>query len=450
MQYLPSVIREIFFSLSVAFTHPTAGHMATLLAGALLARGKLTISNILRAAGPLATADFSTYYRVFSRAVWSPLVLGRVLARQVISRIPADQPVVAAVDDTVRRCRGKKIYAVSAHRDAVRSSHNYLVHCFGHKWVVLAILVRLPLCRRPWALPIMACLWRSEELDKAEGRRHKTVTMFARNMAACLRRDFPDRTIILLGDGGYACIHLGRFCQRHGMVLVSRLRQDAALYGPPPRKGPHDRGRPPEKGRRLRSPEEWAARHNTRWVQREVRWYNGQTRSLLLYSRTGLWYKSGEGVLPIRWVLARDPEGKLRDECFFSTDTSMDPLQIISLFVDRWPLEVTFQEARAHLAVESPEQRVAPAVTRMVPALLGLFTILTLAFLDHPQAASLLPASTPWYAKSQITFSDVRSFWRRQMWQHIIFCMSRRRTGRRKIPLPIPPRLWDLIMRMAA
>ena len=116
--------------------------------------------------------------------------------------MPANQPIPTAVDETTAQHRGSKVYGKGCHRDAVRSSHTHIVHKWGHKWVVLAIVVQFPFARCPWSLPVLAALHRPEKLDRAEGRRHKTPSELARQMLACLIHWFPGRTFILLGDGG--------------------------------------------------------------------------------------------------------------------------------------------------------------------------------------------------------------------------------------------------------
>lgn len=184
MLSLPSSAEPIFMSLSVAFSDRTFRHVLVLLVGAILSRRQHTVTAALRSARGLARAHFSTYHRVFSRASWSLWPMGKVLASLVLAWIPVDQPVPVVADDTVAGHKGKKVYGKDKHRDAVRSSHSLTVWRWGHKWVVLTLLVKFPFTSRPWALPVLAALYRSRKLNAAEGRRHKTPIELARSATA--------------------------------------------------------------------------------------------------------------------------------------------------------------------------------------------------------------------------------------------------------------------------
>jgi hypothetical protein len=203
------------------------------------------------------------------------------------------------MDDTTAQHRGKKVYGKGCHHDAVRSSHTHVVWRWGHRWVVLAISVKLPFTWRRWALPVLAALYRTKELNQTEGRRHKTAPDLARQLMAVLIHWFPQRKFIFLGDGGYASHELARFCHRHRRhaTLVSRFHKDANLYDLPPKvKG--RKGRPRIKGKKLPSPEDVVA--TSRRTRSTVNWYGGGDRRVELVSDTGHWYKAGRGLVPIR------------------------------------------------------------------------------------------------------------------------------------------------------
>ena len=168
MLLLPSALEPVFMNLSVAFTEPTAARMAVLMVGMILARGRRTITAALRVMGWLADGHFSAYHRLFSRSPWSVWTLGQVLARLIIELFPAGEPIPIAVDETTAEHKGPKVYGKGCHRDAVRSSHTHTSYKWGHKWVVVAIVVKFPFARCPWSLPIMAALYRPEKLDRAE------------------------------------------------------------------------------------------------------------------------------------------------------------------------------------------------------------------------------------------------------------------------------------------
>lgn len=279
MLSLPSAAEPILMSLSVAFTQPTFQRILPLIVGAILAMGRRTVTGVLWTMRGVVRGHHSTYHRVFSRAVWSPWPLGKVLASAILRLIPEDEPVLVPMDDTTAQHRGKKVYGKGCHHDAVRSSHSHIVWRWGHRWVVLAISVKLPFTWRRWALPVLAALYRPKELSQAEGRRHKSAPDLARQLMAVLIHWFPRRKFVFLGDGGYASHELASFCRRHRRhaTLVSRFHGDANLYAPPPQ-AKRRKGRPRIKGKKLPAPQEVVAR--SRRTRATVSWYGGGHRRI--------------------------------------------------------------------------------------------------------------------------------------------------------------------------
>src|SRR3954471_23636501 len=182
------------------------------MAAAVLTPGRRIVANLLRPRGPPADGHPTTDQRVFSAASWSGLLLGTLLARFVLRHLVPDGPVVLIGDDTVDGHKGKRVYGKARHRDPVRSTHAYTTWRYGHKWVVLAVLVRLPFTTRPWALPVLIDLYRSAEDDRKRRRPHRTpAQLMCRLLRLALLR-IPDRRFIFVGDGGYGTHQVGRFC----------------------------------------------------------------------------------------------------------------------------------------------------------------------------------------------------------------------------------------------
>ncbi|MHB1156601.1 MAG: IS701 family transposase [Phycisphaerales bacterium] len=313
---LPRTAQPLLLSFSVAFSPRSFQRAMVLLIGAIPAMGRRTVTNVLWTARSIAEGHFSSYHRLFSRASWSLWLLGKALASAVLRWVPEDQPVLVAADDTVAQHRGPKVYGKARHRDAVRSTHSMTVWKWGHKWVVLAIVVRLPFTSRRWALPVLCALYRSKEQNRAEGRRHKTPAQLARQLMAALIRWFPRRKFVFLGDGGFGSHELARFFVRHHphATLVSRFHPDAALYTSPTR---NRIGRPRVKGRKLPSPRQTVAQGKRGKHFRgraTVTWYGGSTRRVELTSDSGQWYRIGQGLVPVRWVHVRDLQGTHRDD----------------------------------------------------------------------------------------------------------------------------------------
>ncbi|MBE7458648.1 MAG: transposase [Planctomycetia bacterium] len=235
----PQAAEPLISAFSIAFSRRTFQRVGVLILGAILSLRRRTITAMLGAVGPAARGHWSDFHRVFSRAAWSPWTLGRVLAGLILERIPAEQPGVIPVDDTAVQHKGKRVYGKGRHYDAIRSTHGHTVWVWGHKWVTVAINVKFPFASRPWALPVLCALYRPEELNRAEGRRHKTPIRLTMQLVAALIHWFPRRTFILVGDGGDASHELARFCHRHRrhVTLVSRFHADANLYDPPSANG---------------------------------------------------------------------------------------------------------------------------------------------------------------------------------------------------------------------
>jgi len=173
-----------------------------------------------------------------------------------------------------------------------------------------------------------------------------------------------------------------------------------------------------------------------------VPWYGGGDRRVQLATDTGLWYKAGAGVVPIRWVFVREVQGTHRDEYFYTTDPLLTGTQIVSWFTARWPIETTFQEIRAHLGFETTRQRVAKSVLRTAPCWLGLFSVICLIYAEHVKSHPRGIRRTLWYVKDEPTFSDAMATVRRLFWQQILLQQPSYRNGFQKLSPKI--RTWML------
>lgn len=216
--------------------------------------------------------------------------------------------------------------------------------------------------------------------------------------------------------------------------MVTRLRPDAALYDPAPPRPPGTRGRPRLKGERQPNLTERLTAPETTWQPTLVEWYGKAQRLVALASGTAVWSHSGRPPVPIRWVLIRDPLGQFDPHALVGTDLTVSAQQIVEWFVQPWQLEVTFQEGRAHLGLETQRQWNDLAISRTTPALLGLFSLVTLLAHQLLQGADLPPRQTAWYPKQQATFSDTLAFVRAQLWPTTLFSMSPSDPDMVKIP----------------
>lgn len=421
---LTTEILAVLAAFSSEFSRPTLKNIQTLLIGAILCRGPRRISSILRVMGLASEINFSKYHHVLSRATWDGLMLAKIMLGLLIRLLPASWPVLVAVDETLERRRGKKIKAKGLYRDAVQSSQSNVVTSYGLKWECMMLIVPLPWCKRPWALPFLTVLAPSKKSNEAAGRRHKTSLDWTRQMTYVVSR-WIRRYWILVGDGAYACMDLALTCIKLNVALISRVRLDAQLFEFPVFEK-KKLGRKPVKGKRIQLK---ALLHDPKqvWKIDTVDWYSGETRQIEYLTFTCLWYHAGFTPVTLRIVLVKTPNGKNEAEAFFSTDINLAPTQIIRCFVLRWNIEVTFEETRAHLGVETQRQWSDKAIARTTPLLMGLFSFVTLVALKMHQIKPLISMETAsWYdKKGDLTFSDIIAVVKRSIWSNKYFSKSR-------------------------
>lgn len=412
---LPHEIVAALAPFAPLFSDRAWAKAQALAVGALLVVGRRTVASALRVMGLAHERRFTNYHRLLNRDTWSCLAAGRILLGLVLAVLPPDAPLVLAADDTIERRNGRRITAKGCYRDPVRSSKKHPIKCFGLKWVVLAVLVPVPWGGRVWALPVLAALHWPE--GKGRRRGHKSAIDWARQLALQVRRWAPERELLLVLDGGFAAVELASDCRRHRITLVCRLRIDAALYEPPGPRPAGRRGPRPTRGPRQPSPKRRAADPGTAWESVEVDWYGGRRKPMQVVTGTGLWHTPHLAPVPIRWVLARDPEGAHRDAAYLCTDERLAPDRVLGYVVQRWSLEVTFEEARAHLGVESQRQWSDRAIARTTPVLLGLYSVVTLLAVRRHGEGTLALAESAWYAKATPTFADCLAAVREAIWR---------------------------------
>lgn len=423
MSNFPIEILAVISVFASEFNQPTWKNIQVLLIGAILCQGPRRISSILRIMGLQSESNFSKYHRVLSRAQWDGLMLSKILVGLLIQLLPQSWPIMVAVDETLERRQGKKIKAKGLYRDAVRSTRAKVVTSFGLKWECMMLIVPLPWCSRPWALPFLTVLAPSKKANEKAARRHKTSIDWTCQMVLLLSR-WLRRGWILIGDGAYACMELACVCVRNNVSLISRLRLDAQLFDFPVYEK-NKRGRKPVKGKRIHLAAllEDPAQD---WQTDTVNWYGGEQRQLEFLSFICLWYHAGCKPLPLRIVLVKTPNGKNQGETFFSTDIAMTPVEIINRFILRWNIEVTFEEVRAHLGVETQRQWSDKAIERTTPLLMALFSIVTLIGLKMDETKPITSLDiAAWYKKfSGLTFADIIAAVRRSIWQNKYFSKS--------------------------
>jgi DDE superfamily endonuclease len=417
-----------------------------LVIGAILATGKRTVSAVLGVMGLSQERNYPKYHQVLSRAKWSGLEVSLILLRLLLKTFMTGQAaLVFGIDETIERRRGEKIAAKGIYRDPVRSSKSHFVKASGLRWISLMWLTHIPWAQRIWALPFLTVLAPSERYYEQRGRRPKKITDWARQMIYQLRRWLPDTPLIVVGDSTYAALDFLHACQtlRQPVTVITRLRLDAALYEPAPAYS--GVGRPRKKGQRLPTPQQLLDSPQTIWTRLTLPWYGQSQRVIEVASTTAVWFHYGLPGVPIRLVLIRDVLDKFEPQALLCTDLNLTPQPILAFFMQRWQMEPTFQHVRTHLGVETQRQWSDQAILRTTPALMGLFSFVTL--LAHSLVAQhgISTHTAAWYPKALPTFADALALVRHRLWAHFTFQMSAPETEMIKVPRVLLERFNDLL-----
>lgn len=443
---LPDTFLSVISIFVPVFSRPVWQHAKVLLTGAVLAPGTRTVASILRIMGKTDEPHFQTYHRVLNRAVWSPLKASRFLLRFLVAIfIPWWEPLVFGLDDTIERRRGKQIRAKGIYRDPVRSSHSHFVKVSGLRWLSCMLLTPMAWAQRVWALPFMTVLCPSERFYEQRGRRHPLLTARAWQIIRVVSLWLPWHERVFVADSSFAVLELLAQVQRLPKTsLITRLRLDAALYDPAPPRQSGQKGRPRLKGKRRPTLEAVLVDDATEWTTLKVeQWYGEGPHEIEVSTDIAVWYHAGKAPVTVRWVLIRDPQERFKAQALWSTNLAHTVEQIVNWFVRRWTMEVTFEEARAHLGMETQRQWNDRAIARTTPALLSLYSIITLmAHLLIEKGVSHV-RSTVWYTKTYPTFSDAIALVRRHLWDHIHFSMSQQETDMVQIPRALFERFMD-------
>jgi DDE superfamily endonuclease len=410
---LASSFLPLITAFSDCFTRPSFETFQHLVAGWVLCLGRHTVTGVLKAAGAVGPKHkhHSCFHRFFNIAAWSMEDVSLALVRLVLALVPAQQGILVAVDDTLGHHTGKHIRGASMHRDELLSTRAKVVFHWGHVWVVLAVVVYVPLCRKHFALPVLWRLYRSVKLCKKERRAFLKKTEMAALMVGTLAGAIPERKVTVLGDAAYANASVLKALPPN-VDFIGRSRLDAAVYAVP---APQRRGRPRIKGDRVPSPGA-RAKSGRGWSKLRVEVY-GKKATVQVKVFDALWYVVAGGRL-LRFVLIRGWPGHENDDVLVTTDVQLSARDIIQRYCLRWKLEVTFEDAKGKLGFEDPQNRTDKAVDRTAPMALLTYSLAVIwyATAGHRSAGARLP-QFPWYAKTVPTFSDILAALRREAWR---------------------------------
>jgi hypothetical protein len=400
---LPTRFAPVMLPFAGLFRQRTWRHARALLVGAILTPGVRTVASVLRILGLARERRFCRYHHVLSRAAWSPLEASRLLLVLLVRAFVPTGPVLIGLDDTIERRRGARIRAKGIYRDPTRSSRSHFVKAMGLRWISVMLLAPIPWARRVWALLV-----------------------WARQLLRQAHRWLPGRRLIAVADSNFAAMEL-LGALRGRMTCITRLRLDARLFAPAPPRRPGTTGRPRVKGERLPMLSTVIADAATRWARVTIAgWYGEGPRAVDLATGTGVWHHPGLPIIPLRWVLVRDPQGRFDPQALLSTDPALTAGEIVGYYVRRWQVEVTFEESRRHLGVETQRQWSDAAIARTTPVLLALFSVVTLLATRLVRDGRFPVRTAAWYAKPTPTFSDALAVVRAQWWRWQRFRTSSR------------------------
>jgi hypothetical protein len=449
---MPDLLVHSFAPLLLAFqscfTQPSFRSFWALACAWILCSGRRSLTRIIQSGDLSQFKHFCSFHRFFSQARWNLDDLGHCVFHLLLPF--CDSVLIGAVDDTLARKSGRHIWGAAMHHDPLRSTNARPVFSFGHSWVVLSLHLSFPFApHKVWALPILVRLYRKKKAQRAPGRngklehkqtghatakQYRTRPQLALEMIRIVADWIPLRKLRILGDSEYA----GGSISRHlpaNVELISRMLMNAALFEPAAAK-PSRLGRPRKKGKRLANPTQMANNTSLRWTKPTLNLY-GRKVKVWYKSIDALWYSSA-GQRLLRIVVVRDPSGRRRDDCFFSTDLTLSPAQILTTFSWRWPLEVCFRDVKQLLGFEDPQNRVSAATKRTAPFIFYIYDLVLLWFATSGHQQHKQPLlQRPWYTqKATVSFEDILRTLRQATWQERVFSDPALDAGTRKLLKP--------------
>jgi hypothetical protein len=435
---LEAILRDLLELTQIfrpLMTVPSFVNMLAVMTGWVLTQGRHAVTESLVATGLSGLRHHEAYHRFFSRSRWCADAMGKALFMRVVSTLPKNAPVPIALDDTVAKKKGPKVYGIGTHIDPVHSTRKHRIFCFGHCWVVLAVLVRVPFSTRHWALPVLFRLYRTKKDCKAKRHPYCSKTELAHEMLKIVAGWAGTRRIEVAADSAY-CNGTVFGGLPPSFVLFGRMRPDAVLTAlPPTKKRTGRRGRPPRRGPRMPSPLKVANNPHWKWEEATMELY-GQQRRVAFKTFCAQWYRPF-GTQLLRIVVVRCTTGSVPIQVFFSTDPTLSAMEVLQGYARRWNLECTFRDLKQFLGFEDSSARSEKAVKRTAPFVGFVFSILVLWFAQRACTVALVPVR-PWYAhKRNLSFEDILRTARSALVPFTDILVARSIAGRlRKMPQP--------------
>ena len=412
-------------------TEPTFHSFRTLAIGWLFAPRR-TVMGMVRASGN--ERHHSAFHRVFTAARWSIDRVGLALFDWIVRTVPQETVFLAGDDTLLARC-GLKVFGAGMHRDAVLSSRGHTVTRWGHCWVVLCVVIesrRTP--GRFFALPILARLDLNHKAAAKWRRKYRSKTDLMIDMLERLQRHAPHQKLHFVGDSAYtAPAVLARIPKT--IVVTGRVGTRARLHAPPPKRKAGQRGRPRVRGERLANPDEML---DTKGLRRLVlKLYSNSTYKMRVAEVTARFFRTPDREVHV--VAVEHLRGGRGREVFYSTESDASAEQILRWFSHRWPIEVTFHDAKGHLGVDEPQSRKPKAVERTAPTGLLFYSLIVL----WHECIRKQPARAmrPWPDRRGASFADMLAALRRD-------CLEQTKQTHLSTP-DIPPGVQKILKPLA-
>jgi hypothetical protein len=408
---MPELLVSLLDCLQVyrpALTKPGFENLKVIFAGWVLTTGRHAVTQSLVATSVAGRRHHEAFHRFFSRGAWRPDHLGFWLFYKVRRVFRLDElGVRVAIDDTLAPKKGPHVFGIGSHIDPVRSTRAFRVFCFGHCWVVLAVLVTVPFSRRPWALPLLFRLYRNKKECVKKRQPYRKKTELARELLDVFHGWVGARRVEVAADAAYCNDTVTRGLP-DSFVLLGAMRPDAVLTTLPPQESSGAKGgRRRKRGDVLPKPEVLAADEQQPWKSCEANLY-GHKHTVRYKDVCAQWYRAC-GVRLLRIVVVKVTTGKVGIRVFFSTDASLSVVQILEGYAGRWSIEVCFRNLKQFLGFADSAARKRAAVERVAPFVGLTYSLLVLWFVEHAHThAVAAPPTRPWYRhKEGFSFEDV-------------------------------------------
>ena len=435
MELVPSFVL-LLQGLSATMTAPTLASLTTVLTGWVFA-SRHTVTRMILAAGEAAEKHFSSYHRLFSAARWSLDALGLAVFDLIEPFLGS--VVMLALDDTLARKRGLKMFGTGMHHDPLLSSRGKVITNWGHSWVVLGVIVELPFRRgHYYCLPILFRLY----LNKKSAAKHRRVCHtrpeLAVELLAVLCNHGKNSRFHVVADSAYGGQSV-LCCLPKNCDLTSRLLKNARLYDAPPQRTKGTNGRPRKRGGLLPTPGKLLA-GRCRHVRLDI---YGRSEDARLADQVARVHAAPER--PLRVVAAEAVQGGRGQEAFYSTCHEATAEQVVAWYAMRWSIEVTNHDSKQHLGFDEPQGWTRRSVERTAPLAMLLYSLIVLWFAREGHR-NWRPLVCPWYtSKTAPSFADMLSTLRRLSVRQQVLTLALAGPGSRKIQ-----QLLENVVSMAA